>query len=98
MKGVTASQVAKCAAIATLVLAGLYAALGFELERYHAEDDSPSVMLFVFIGVGVLALVAPVIAIVAVIVSRQDHRLAMRSSGPSDRAAVAIHAPPGPGR
>jgi len=66
VKEVTASQVAKWAAIATLVLAALYTAL-LQLEPV---DDSPSVWLFVFIGVGVLALVAPVVCILACIVNR----------------------------
>ena len=61
------SQIAKWAAIATLVLAALYTALLFALERSDDGEAKPSVLLFVFMGVGVLALVAPAVCIAAFI-------------------------------
>ena len=66
------SKFAKWAAIATLVLAALYTALLFALERNDAGDGKPTVLLFVFMGVGVLAYVAPAVCILAFILNREQ--------------------------
>ena len=74
MKQAGTSQVAKWAAVAALLLAALYATLWFAVEGYGAGNDGPSVVLFVFMGAGVLALVASFIAVVAVIANRLERR------------------------
>jgi ABC-type polysaccharide/polyol phosphate export permease len=71
----SASQFAKWSAIATLVLAGLYLALLYLLDRFDDGSGKPSVLLFVFIGVGILAYFSPAVCIVAFIMSRQKKRV-----------------------
>jgi ABC-type polysaccharide/polyol phosphate export permease len=66
------SQFAKWAAVATLVIAALYLALLSALERNDAGDGKPTVLLFVFMGVGVLAYVAPAVCILAFILNREQ--------------------------
>ena len=68
----TAARAAKWAAVATLVLAALYTALLSVVD--DPERDEPSILLFIFIGVGCLALAAPVVCVVTCIVSRLQRR------------------------
>jgi ABC-type transport system involved in cytochrome bd biosynthesis fused ATPase/permease subunit len=69
-----ASQFAKWSAIATLVLAALYLALLYLLDRYDDGSGNPSVLLFVFMGVGLLAYFSPMVCIVAFILNRTQKR------------------------
>jgi hypothetical protein len=65
-------RVAKRAAITTLVLVALYTALWFALEHYDAGDDNPSVLLFIFVGVGACAVIAAFICVLAFVVSKLE--------------------------
>jgi hypothetical protein len=74
MRMTKASKFAKWAAIATLVLAGLYLALLYLLDRNDDESGNPSVLSFVFIGVGILASLAPFVCTVALVVNRVEKK------------------------
>jgi hypothetical protein len=68
------AKVAKWAAVSTLVLAVLYVVLGYVGEHGDPERDEPSVLLFVFMGAGVLALVSAAISIITCVASRLERR------------------------
>jgi uncharacterized membrane protein YbhN (UPF0104 family) len=70
----SAAQVAKWAAVSTLVLTVLFLVLGFVGERGEPERDEPSALLFLFLGVGFLALVSAAISIMTCVASRLERR------------------------
>ncbi len=71
----SAAQVAKWAAISTLLLTVLYLVLLFVGEGSEPEREEPSALFFVFIGVGCLALVGAAISIITCIAGRLERRL-----------------------
>ncbi|HEU5071110.1 MAG TPA: hypothetical protein VFV96_11960 [Verrucomicrobiae bacterium] len=71
-KSTTTQLVAKRAAITTLVLVALYTALWFALEHYDTDDDDPSILLVIFVGVGACALIAAFICVLAFVVSKLE--------------------------
>jgi membrane protein DedA with SNARE-associated domain len=68
------SQFAKWSAIATLVLAVVWPVLCYLQGRFDDGSDKLSVFDFLAMGVAILALAAPQVCIVALILSRQQKK------------------------
>jgi len=78
----TTAQVAKWAAISTLVLAVLVPALDFVASHRDQENDEPDAFLFLFLGVMLLAMLAPFVGVMACIINRLEKKPDL--SNPSD--------------
>ena len=65
------AQVAKWAAVSTLVLTALHLVFGFVVDHRESEQDELSALLFVC---GCLALLSAAISVITCVVSRLERR------------------------